>query len=257
MTMVSGKTHDQNIIELAKQNYEKQQRHRFTSIVVPIPSNGLIYPSTSPLRTGQVEMRFMTAYDEDILTNSTYIKNGIIFDKLLEALIVTPGVNVDDISPIDREAMIIAARVHGYGKMYPVTVTDPETNKQIDREIDLSALKFREFTLQPDDNGEFEYNADGAKLKFRFLTIGLSKNIDPDRAVSDLMLASIQEVNGNRDKNAIADYLKFEMRAITAKQFRTYLGEHMPGIDFNVEVEGENGGTFTAGFQIGSDLFWF
>jgi len=257
MNNVTSTIQDRSIIELAKQNYEKQQRNKFPSIVVDLPSKGLIYPESSPLRSGTIEMRYMTAYDEDILTNSTYIKNGIIFDKLLESLITTSNINVDDISPIDREALIISARIHGYGNMYPVTVTDPSTDKQIDKEIDLSKLKFREFNLQSNENGEFDYVADSISLKFRFLTIGLTKNIDPERAISDLMLASIQEINGNRDKNYIADYLKYEMRAGIAKQFRAYLNDNMPGIDFSIEIEGENGGTFTAGFQLGTDLFWF
>jgi hypothetical protein len=102
MNNVTSTIQDRSIIELAKQNYEKQQRNKFPSIVVDLPSKGLIYPESSPLRSGTIEMRYMTAYDEDILTNSTYIKNGIIFDKLLESLITTSNINVDDISPIDR-----------------------------------------------------------------------------------------------------------------------------------------------------------
>jgi hypothetical protein len=142
--------------------------------------------------------------------------------------------------------------------MYPVLLTDPKTNNTIEREIDLSKLNFRPFTLQPDENGEFEYRTSTDDvLKFRFLTFALTKNIDPERAVSDLMLASIQQVNENRDKNYISEYLKYEMLALDARNFRNYLSEHIPGIDFSVEVEGEDGGTFKAMFQIGSDLFWF
>jgi hypothetical protein len=255
---VSSRLQNQDLVKLAQQNYEKQQRVKIPPVVITLPSKGLIYPESSPLRSGKVEMRHMTAYDEDILSNSNYLKTGVVFDKLLESLIVTPGVHVDDISPVDREGLLISARIYGYGKMYPVLLTDPVTNNTIEREIDLSKLNFRTFTLQPDENGEFEYRTSTEDvLKFRFLTFALTKNIDPERAVSDLMLASIQQVNENRDKNYISEYLKFEMLALDARNFRTYLSEHIPGIDFSVEVEGEDGGTFTAMFQIGSDLFWF
>ena len=71
------------------------------------------------------------------------------------------------------------------------------------------------------------------------------------------MELSITEINGNRDKTAITQFLKFEMRAIEAKNFRNYLTTNSPGINYNVQFEGEDGGTFTAGFQLGSDLFWF
>ncbi len=234
---VSSRLQNQDLVRLAQQNYEKQQRVKVPPVVITLPSKGLIYPESSPLRSGKVEMRHMTAYDEDILSNSNYLKTGVVFDKLLESLIVTPGVHVDDISPVDREGLLISARIYGYGKMYPVLLTDPKTNNTIEREIDLSKLNFRPFTLQPDENGEFEYRTSTDDvLKFRFLTFALTKNIDPERAVSDLMLASIQQVNENRDKNYISEYLKFEMLALDARTFRNYLAEHIPGIDFSVEI---------------------
>jgi hypothetical protein len=83
---------DSNIIEIAKQRYESKQRSKLPSIIVSLASAGKIYPESSPLRAGQIEMRYMTAYDEDILTNTSYIKNGVVFDKLLESIIVTEGV---------------------------------------------------------------------------------------------------------------------------------------------------------------------
>lgn len=255
---VSSKLQDQNLIELAKQNYEKQQRLSKTpGVLVQLPSKGLIYPESSILRQGHVEMRHMTAYDEDILTTSSYIKEGIVLDKLLESLLLTP-VKLDDISYTDREAMLISARIYGYGKMYPVVVTHPDTNVQYNREIDLSQIKFKPFDLQPDANGEFEYRfPDGVIVKYRFLTSALSKNISPEKMISQLMESSIMEINGNRDKNFIADYIKYEMRAIDARNFRTFLNDNISGLDFNMEFEGEDGSTFTAMFQYGPDLFWF
>ena len=85
----------------------------------------------------------------------------------------------------------------------------------------------------------------------------LSKKIDPDHAISQLMENTIMAVNGNRDKNYIAEYIKYEMPAGPAREFRKYMVENLPGLDFNVEFEGEDGSTFKTTFQIGSDLFWF
>ena len=70
---VTERFSDKNLIELAKQQYENKQRSTIPSIAVTLPSKGLVYPESSPLRKGTVEMRYMTAYDEDILTNTTYI----------------------------------------------------------------------------------------------------------------------------------------------------------------------------------------
>ena len=259
MSNVSSELRNLDLINAAKQQYEKQQRTKVPPIVVVLPSKGLIYPESSILRQGSVEMRYMTAYDEDILTNATYIKTGVVFDKLLESLVVSPGVNVNDISATDRDGLIISARIHAYGNLYPVTVTDPKTQNSINRDVDLSKLKFKKFTLIPEPNGEFEYifSDKGDTLKFKYLTMNESKNIDPDRSISKLLELSIMEINGNRDKNIIVDYIKFDMRALDAKKFRSYISDNLPGLDLTVQFEGEDGGTFDAMFQLSADLFWF
>ena len=84
-----------------------------------------------------------------------------------------------------------------------------------------------------------------------------SKNIDLDRAISNLLELAIMEINGNRDKNIIAEYIKFDMRALDAKKFRSFISDNLPGLDLNVQFEGEDGGTFDAMFQLNADLFWF
>ncbi len=50
--------------------------------VVDLPSQGLVYPESSPLSSGKIEMKYMTAREEDILTNQNYISNGTVIDKL-------------------------------------------------------------------------------------------------------------------------------------------------------------------------------
>jgi hypothetical protein len=87
---------NQNIIDIAKQQWETTKRNTIPTEIVQLPSAGKIYPKTSPLRSGQLEMRYMTAYDEDILTNASFLREGIVLDKLLTSLIVTPGVLIDD-----------------------------------------------------------------------------------------------------------------------------------------------------------------
>ena len=259
MTKVTDRLDSQNLINLARQQYEQKQRTRIPPVVVKLPSGGAVYPKSSPLSAGTVEMRHMTAYEEDILTNSTYIANNIVFDKLLESLVVTPGVDVSDIILSDRDGLIVSARIIGYGKNYPVTIIDPKTNKELTRTVDLSALTFRPFSLTPDDNGEFDYiiSETKNKLKFKYISAAESKQIDPDRAVSQLMELCITEVDGNRDKNFISEFIKYEFVAGPSRDFREYLVNNLPGLNYNIEFEGEDGSTFTAGFQLGSDLFWF
>ena len=90
---------------------------KFPTEEVELPSKGLVYPKDNPLSSGKIEMKYMTAKEEDILTNQNYIKQGIVIDKLLKSLIVSK-VNYDDLIVGDKNAVLIAARILGYGKDY-------------------------------------------------------------------------------------------------------------------------------------------
>jgi len=258
MSIVTDQLANQNIIELAKKNYEKQQRAKVPGYTAALPSLGLIYPKSSPLRSGVVEMRHMTSYDEDLLANDSYISDGTVLQRLIDSLLLTDGVSADDLSNPDLEALCIAARIFSYGKIYPVQVVDPKTGSPLEREIDLSALKAREFTLQPDDNGEFDYTVEstGDVIKFKYLCIREIKDIDPDHQISGLVRKSICSVNGNRDKNFIDEYIKYTLRSGDSKEFRKYLAKNIPGFDYIIEFEGEDKDTFTTRFPIGPNILW-
>jgi hypothetical protein len=244
---------DPNIIELAKQRYETKKRSTLPSIIVSLASAGKIYPESSPLRSGQIEMRYMTAYDEDILTNTSYIKNGVVFDKLLESIIVTEGINVQEISTFDKNGLIMYARILSYGADYPVQMKDPETGNMLERSIDLRSVGFKSFDLHSDANGEFDYDINGNKIKFSY-------NIKLDMlnsSVTEMLATIIKQVNETRATSDIENFIRYELLAKDSRDFRSYYLENVPGIDLTFEFEGENGGTFKSGFQLGSDLFWF
>ena len=77
--------------------------------IVELPSKGLIYPEDNPLSSGKIEMKYMTAKEEDILSNQAYIEKGIVIDKLLQSLIVS-DINYNDLVIGDKNAIMIAAR---------------------------------------------------------------------------------------------------------------------------------------------------
>jgi hypothetical protein len=261
MAQVTTRLTNKDIVNIAKQQYEESQRKTLPSEIVNLPSLGLIYPSSSPLRSGQIEMRYMTAYDEDILTNSSYIKEGIVLDKLLDSLIVTPGITISDVAQVDKDALLIQARILSYGADYPVLVIDPTTKKELNRTINLTKIKYKKFDLQSDENGEFSYRLnilnETHEIKFAFLSIDQIKKISDNTAISDLLKQMIREVDGSREPNIIESFIRYKFLAKPAKEFRTFVYANMPGIDLQYEFEGEDGGTFTAGFQLGPDLFWF
>jgi hypothetical protein len=94
-----------------------ENKFKFPTEIVELPSKGLIYPKDNPLSSGKIEMKYMTAKEEDILTNQNYISKGIVLDKLIESLIVSK-VDINDIVIGDKNALLIASRVLGYGKDY-------------------------------------------------------------------------------------------------------------------------------------------
>jgi hypothetical protein len=251
MSKVTTRLANQDIVNIARQQYENKQRSKLPSIIVDLPSKGLIYPESSLLRQGKIEIRYMTAYDEDILTNSSYIQTGIVFDKLLESIIISP-IAIEDIAPSDRDALVIYSRIVSYGAEYPVMIQDPKTKNQLERIVDLNNLLHKPFNLTADENGEFDYAFGSNKLKFAY-NVRLKENI----TITELMSLIITEINGNRSKQDIEAFIRHEFLARDAKQFREYFANNTPGLDFKYEFEGEDGSTFIAPFPVKSDLFWF
>jgi hypothetical protein len=248
---LTDRVNNDNIINLARQQYEAKQKSKLPTVIVNLPSQGKIYPKSHPLAHGTVEMRYMTAYDEDILTNASYIREGLVFDKLLEAIIITP-VNVDDIATVDKDCLIINARILAYGSDYPVIVSEPKTGKQLEKTVDLSKIQHVPFNLENDENGEFEYKTDKFTLKFSYFNTGTISDI----TISGLLKRIIREVNGKRDSAEIENFLRYELLSRDSKQFREYYINNTPSLDYNYEFEGEDGSTFKTTFQVGTNLFW-
>lgn len=254
MSKMTTRIDKDTIIQKAKQRYEDEQQSKLPTEIVKLPSGGNVYPAASPLRSGQVEIRYMTAYDEDILTNVSYVREGIMFDKLLESVIMS-DCNVKDIISADRDAILIQSRILAYGSDYPVQVTDPNTGNQLSRSVNLSKLKYKSFNLHPDENGEFIYkikNEQETTIKFSY-----DINVNSDSGVYDLLKQCIKEVDGKRTQENIDHFIRYQFLAKDSKQFRTYYIENTPGMDYSCEFEGEDGGVFTATFPVGLDLFWF
>ena len=108
---------------------------KFPTEEVELPSKGLLYPKDHPLSSGKVEIKYMTAKEEDILSNQSYIQKGTVLDKLLQSLIVDKDIKIDDLYVGDKNALFIAARILGYGKDYEVTILG------VKEKIDLSQIE--------------------------------------------------------------------------------------------------------------------
>jgi hypothetical protein len=250
---------------------KEKKQPQFPAEEVSLPSKGLLYPKDSPLSKGVIEMKYMTAREEDILTNPNFIKKGTAIDKLLESLIVTP-IDFKDLLIGDKNAIMVAARILGYGADYEVKLEHPETGIESDAKINLSDMEDKELNerLVLEGKNEFEFTFPTSKIPitFKFLTQGDEekiekeveglKKINKELANSTLRLKHIiMSVNGNYDLKSIREFIDTDLLARDARALRNYINEILPGINMKVDVEFYDG-YVQEGVElpIGLNFFW-
>jgi hypothetical protein len=225
-----------------------QQAFTMHSEPIDLPSKGWFYPETSPLATGRVDIYYMTAKHEDILTSKNLIAKGVVLDKLMEELIATPGVRLDDLLLCDKDAIMIAARILGYGKEYNVGIRCPSCDTKIESVVDLQEIGEKEcpyFDAEHKNRNEFTFELPISKatITYRYLTqadektvraelegVRKAMKVDVSREVTARLKKIIIAVNGDSDGNNIRQFVDF-MPARDAMAFREHIKKTMPGID--------------------------
>jgi hypothetical protein len=218
-----------------------EQKTKFPTEIIDLPTKGLLYPEDSPLSSGKIEMKYMTAKEEDILTNQNYIKRGVVIDKLVQSLIIDKSVKYSDLFSGDKNALLIAARILGYGELYEFNYGGEKVS------VDLSKLDSKPINLDlfKDRKNEFEYTLPTTKktLTFKFLTHkdevdidseikGLQKiNKESSPELSTRLKYIIQSVDGVTDKGGIRSFVDNEFLARDARAFRNYYASVQPDID--------------------------
>jgi hypothetical protein len=208
--------------------------------LVSLPSKGLLYPSTSPLSKGQIEMSYMTAKHEDILTNVNYIRQGTVIDKLLQALIVT-SIDYNELLVGDKNAILIAARVLGYGKEYTFNYGGKEYTVDLslleDKEVDEKLFKpgANEFAFTLPHSGNtitFKILTHGDEQKIEAEIKGLQK-INPNNTtdVTTRLKYMITSVEGKREQKDIRDFVDNYLIAKDARSIREYYNKVSPDIN--------------------------
>ena len=214
---------------------------KFPTEVVDLPSKGLLYPKDSPLSSGTIEIKYMTAREEDILTSANLIKRGVVVEKLLESLIIDKSIKVDDLLIGDKNAVLIASRILGYGKEYSIEY-DGQTI-----EVDLTSLKDKKLDENIVTAGvnefEFELPATKRKLTFKLLTSGDEKEIDKEVAgyekigdgigydLTTRLKHQIISIDGDTKRASINSFVENEFLSRDSMAFRTHVNEIMPDVD--------------------------
>jgi hypothetical protein len=237
--------------------------------IVTLPSKGLLYSKESPLAKGEIEMKYMTAREEDILTNSNFIRQGTVIDKLLQSLIVTPF-NYDDLLIGDKNSILIAARILGYGAEYSFKYTNSK-GQELDATVDLSKLEEKlldESLYKNGNNFTFILPKSGNTITFRLLTHGDEKKIDaeikglqklnPNSSydITTRLKYTITSINGDSEQKSIRDFVDNFLLAPDARALREYYAKIQPDVDmkFIPNDESYTGEGITV--PISLDFFW-
>lgn len=241
------------------------EQQQFPTEMVTLPSKGLLYPEGNPLKKGEIEMKYMTAREEDILTNQNFIQNGTVIDKLLKSLIVTP-VNFNDLLTGDKNAILIAARILGYGADYEFEYKGEKIN------INLTDIKDKPLdeSLITEGKNEFLFTlpASNIAITFKLLTHGDETNIENEikglkkinkQSSADLSTRVkhlITSVNGNYEKSAVREFVDTQLLARDSRALRQYINKIQPDIDLSYEYEDNRGNIEKIPVPIGINFFW-
>tara|TARA_R110000824_G_scaffold139980_3_gene305447 strand:+ start:46 stop:915 length:870 start_codon:yes stop_codon:yes gene_type:complete len=255
---------------------ETAKKHDFPTEIIDLPSRGIIYPEDSTLQSGKIELKYMTAKEEDILTTASYIKQGVVLDKLFQALIISNGegkrVKYSELLIGDKNAIMIAARVLGYGKDYDVEVMGPSGEKQKEK-VDLSQLpeKVIDYDKFEKNLNRFSFTLPASKrvIGFKFLCHGDEPNIEQeikasrklnrgvDSTLSTRLMYAIQSVDGEEDRMKIRKFVQNELLALDSRALRKHMKEMQPDVDTTlVLIDNQSGEEFEVELPIGTDFFW-
>ena len=223
---------------------------KFPTEVIDLPSKGWFYDQEGPLASGQIELKYMTAREEDILTSLNLIQKGVVLDRLLKAVVVTPKVNVDDLLVGDKNGILLASRILAYGKDYPTSITCRQCGVVNATTVDLTALEERDI-VEPEEKGqnEFEYFLPEIKVTvtFRALTHGddekINKEVEGQRKISDdvdyikstRLKYMIVSVDGDTSESTIREFVDNGLIARDAMALRQEYNRVVPDVDLTFD----------------------
>ncbi len=235
---------------------------KFPSEEVELPSKGLVYSEENPLSSGKIEIKYMTAKEEDILTHQSYIEKGTVIDKLLQSLIVTK-INYDDLVTGDKNAIMVAARVLGYGSDYEFFSLDKI------HKIDLSSIESKKIDESLFIRGKNEFSFvlpfTETNITFKILNGHDEKKIQRELdglakikkeglpELSTRLKYMITSIEGETDIKHIREFVDKAMLARDSRALREYINTIQPDVDLTFFPEGSK---VKRSIPININFFW-
>jgi len=240
--------------------------YKFPTEMVELPSKGYFYADGHPLSSGTVEVKYMTAREEDILTSQNLIRQGIVIDKLLESLVVDKSIKMGDMMVGDKNALMVAARILGYGKNYEFNYDG------VEQTVDLSKLEPVEIDFNKFTKGQNEFNFklpnSEREITFKLLTSGDEENISVETTAKEKINKEqsfelttrlknmILSVDGNSDKANINNFVDNEFLSRDSLAFREYLTSITPDVDMTTKVKDSVGRESVVVIPVTLRFFW-
>ncbi len=241
--------------------------YKFPTEVVELPSKGYFYFDGHPLSSGTVEVKYMTAKEEDILTSQNLIQQGTVIDKLLEALIVDKSINLDDMLLGDKNAIMVASRVLAYGKDYEFTYDG------VEHSVDLSTLDPVKIDFDKFEKGKNEFSFDlpssKREITFKLLTgsdeYSIAKEVLARKKISKEQDGSVYttrlkhmllSVDGKTEKSHINNFVDNEFLSRDSLAFRQHLTSMTPDVDMSTTAVDSNGRNVEVTVPVTVRFFW-
>lgn len=264
-----NKSQDNSVVnQLTSKPEEKKKNTR----VFKLPSQGYFYPEDNALSSGEIELKFVTAQHEDILSNQNYIKKGSVIDEFIKTLIVDPKISIDDLLSGDKDALFVYARILAYGKDYEFKQKCPSCSAENTITVDLENLKFKDINFSEIKKNQtvFQYTtASGTNLVFKLLTHRDGTDVEAElKGLSKLKTALVPEItsrlrkmiisiDGKDDKSYIKNFIEREFPSKESSEFRKYVKSFMPGVQLEYEFSCDSCDfQKTLSIPINLDFYW-
>jgi hypothetical protein len=230
--------------------------------VVELPSKGIHYAN----KKKSVRVAYLTAADENILSAQNLLKTNTVIDELLKRKILDKDLSIDELSDEDRNAILIFLRNTSFGPEYTFYLRDPKTDEEFTAVVDLSEISVKDFTLIPDDMGEFKFHfpKSNVDVTFKFLTKKQLKEIEKIEeswngigvapVITKQLEMMIKSIAGNRDPMNIHNFVE-QMPIKDSQEFRKFVKEHKPNLDLVKSVTAPSGELVNVEVSFGVEFF--
>lgn len=247
------------------------QKFEIPSEVIDLPSKGLLYPKENKLSLGTVELKYMTAKEEDIMTNPNLLRQGVAVERMLKSLIKSE-IDYGSLTVGDRNGLLIASRILAYGKDYSFKYAHPDTGEEETVTIDLQELKYKECDWSKFNNkNEFEFELPYSKntVIYKILTVEDDKKIDDEikglkkvagaeaGRLSTRLKHQIIAVNGEYSTKTVRDFV--DSGALLSRDsivLRQDMTKNTPDIDTTIKFNMKDGTEVVDSLPMGIGFFF-